>query len=226
MRDKEKIVKHYSGIKNSLDTALEIIRKSDIDDEDTKKMMNDLSTKLNSLNASFKADIDKLENQSEWDKLCIAFFGETNAGKSTLIEALRILYNEQTRMSEIEKSTKEYENAVASNNENYRMVDEKLKDYTKVIDNYATKIYAREKKYQTDIINLQKALQYSISESDRKQKHYQTTISNLQNTIGISIDNAAKQECIYKSRIKKIKTIAIIACLFCIVVGYYLANII
>ena len=110
--------------------------------------------------------------------------------------------------------------------EDYNKREGDLKDYTKVIDNYASKIYAREKKYQTEIINLQKALQYSISESDRKQKHYQTTISNLQNTIGISIDNAAKQEYIYKSRIKKIKTIAIIACLFCIVVGYYLANII
>lgn len=60
MRDKERIVKHYSGIKNSLDTALEIIRRSDVDDEDTKKMMKNLSAELNNLNVSFKADIDKL----------------------------------------------------------------------------------------------------------------------------------------------------------------------
>lgn len=32
-----------------------------------------------------------------WDKLVIGFFGETNAGKSTIIESLRILLNETSR---------------------------------------------------------------------------------------------------------------------------------
>ena len=30
-----------------------------------------------------------------WDKLMIAFFGETNAGKSTIIETFRILFKQR-----------------------------------------------------------------------------------------------------------------------------------
>lgn len=42
--------------------------------------------------------ITTLEQSSEWDTYTIAFYGETNAGKSTLIETLRILLNEPLKM--------------------------------------------------------------------------------------------------------------------------------
>ena len=233
MKDKQKIINHYSGIKNSLDTALNIVRESKIDDEDSIKLMNKLSSELNSLNVSFKADIDKLEKQSEWDKLCIAFFGETNAGKSTLIEALRILYNEQMRMNELKRSTEEFKNALTINNDNFQQVDVKLKDYISTINNFAIMINDRERKFQTDIINLQKALQYCNVESDKKQKHLQAMIANLQSNLGISMDNAAKQEKIYNdnilnmnNKIKKLKMIAVAGCFLCIAIGFYLAKLI
>lgn len=51
--------------------------------------------------AAFKNDIDhqiqQLNKNAEWDVLTIAFYGETNAGKSTIIEALRILLGEPTK---------------------------------------------------------------------------------------------------------------------------------
>ncbi|MDD6951698.1 MAG: hypothetical protein PUJ01_10155, partial [Parabacteroides sp.] len=37
------------------------------------------------------------------DHLVIAFFGETNAGKSTVIDTFRIIFNEETRRKAIEK---------------------------------------------------------------------------------------------------------------------------
>lgn len=40
-------------------------------------------------------------------KFTIAFFGETNAGKSTIIESLRIIFDEQKRRREIENNMKE-----------------------------------------------------------------------------------------------------------------------
>ena len=39
-------------------------------------------------------EIKELESLSEWDVFTVAFYGETNAGKSTLIETLRILLGE------------------------------------------------------------------------------------------------------------------------------------
>ncbi|MEC5218649.1 hypothetical protein RCH09_003623 [Actimicrobium sp. GrIS 1.19] len=44
--------------------------------------------------------ITTLEQNAEWDTYTIAFYGETNAGKSTLIETLRILLNEPLKVQE------------------------------------------------------------------------------------------------------------------------------
>lgn len=42
-------------------------------------------------------EIKELEKLSEWDVFTVAFYGETNAGKSTLIETLRILLGENEK---------------------------------------------------------------------------------------------------------------------------------
>lgn len=42
-------------------------------------------------------EIQALEQLSEWDVFTVAFYGETNAGKSTLIESLRILLGEEQK---------------------------------------------------------------------------------------------------------------------------------
>lgn len=44
--------------------------------------------------------IEELQQNAEWGTFTIAFYGETNAGKSTLIECLRILLKEQSKLQE------------------------------------------------------------------------------------------------------------------------------
>lgn len=46
--------------------------------------------------------LELLQEGAEWEKLNIAFFGETNAGKSSLIEALRLFFKESTKCKEQE----------------------------------------------------------------------------------------------------------------------------
>ena len=48
-----------------------------------------LDEEINISSREMKSSIE----EAVWDKLTIAFFGETNAGKSTIIETLRILYD-------------------------------------------------------------------------------------------------------------------------------------
>lgn len=52
---------------------------------------------LNKLNNQIQAELEKLKEFSEWKRFTIAFYGETNAGKSTLIEALRLLLKEPSK---------------------------------------------------------------------------------------------------------------------------------
>lgn len=54
---------------------------------------------LNELDSNIAGELDKLKANSEWDTFTVAFYGETNAGKSTIIETLRILLAEPQKVS-------------------------------------------------------------------------------------------------------------------------------
>lgn len=53
---------------------------------------------LNILNQRIQKEYEELKKLSEWKRFTIAFYGETNAGKSTLIEALRLFLGEKTKL--------------------------------------------------------------------------------------------------------------------------------
>ena len=61
---------------------------------------------LYKLNGIIQKELNELKKISEWKKFTIAFYGETNAGKSTLIEALRIFLKEKSKV-ESQKKFKE-----------------------------------------------------------------------------------------------------------------------
>ena len=46
-----------------------------------------------------KLQLSDFKDKTVWDNLVIAFFGETNAGKSTIIETFRILFDEKSPTS-------------------------------------------------------------------------------------------------------------------------------
>ena len=64
--------------------------------EYSKEAINKLSDVRNEINENIKS----LEKDSEWETFTIALYGETNAGKSTLVESLRILLNESRKNEE------------------------------------------------------------------------------------------------------------------------------
>lgn len=52
---------------------------------------------------NYKKEVEELDENTQWDRFTIAFYGETNAGKSTLIEALRIHFKEPTKLEQQKK---------------------------------------------------------------------------------------------------------------------------
>ncbi|WP_420993673.1 hypothetical protein ACKI2N_015410 [Cupriavidus sp. 30B13] len=52
---------------------------------------------LEKFQRDIEGNIAGLERHAEWDTFTIAFYGETNAGKSTIIETLRIMLGEQSK---------------------------------------------------------------------------------------------------------------------------------
>ncbi|GAA7986414.1 hypothetical protein HpCS16_10470 [Helicobacter pylori] len=60
-------------------------------------------------------ELESLKNNEEWEKFTIAFYGETGAGKSTLIECLRLFFKEPGKMDQQERFKRLY-----ANMKNYR----------------------------------------------------------------------------------------------------------
>lgn len=65
--------------------------------EETNKLAK---KSLEKLNQNIINQLSILEKNAEWNTYTIAFYGETNAGKSTIIETLRILLGEHTKQEQ------------------------------------------------------------------------------------------------------------------------------
>ncbi|PWR21096.1 hypothetical protein DKG74_13900 [Zavarzinia aquatilis] len=68
-----------------------------VDHKQGKQELSSMMERLRSIRARFDGELDLLGQNAEWDKFTIAFFGETNAGKSTILESLRIMFDEELR---------------------------------------------------------------------------------------------------------------------------------
>ena len=86
----DNIAKKVSAILASLDVETE--------DEDVASAQKNAKEILKILKDEINEEYSALSKNAEWDRFTIAFYGETNAGKSTIIETLRLLLNEETKM--------------------------------------------------------------------------------------------------------------------------------
>ena len=110
----------YSSVQTVLSDAIKKANAIKVFGEKEGAELAVIKQTLESLNADFAAEIAKLKNASEWDRFCIAFFGETNAGKSTIIESLRIIYEEESKRCEALEQRMEYYGLMKQHCEDYR----------------------------------------------------------------------------------------------------------
>ncbi|EBV1275730.1 hypothetical protein D6T17_27195 [Salmonella enterica subsp. enterica serovar Oranienburg] len=86
----------YQEVFREIEYILASLPRESID-ESLQKTNEDLRLKLETLFLRLTQDIERLKRNAEWDIFTIAFYGETNAGKSTVIETLRILLKEKSK---------------------------------------------------------------------------------------------------------------------------------
>jgi len=125
---KEKIEQHYNEVKGVISQALQESFAEEYNNEEENSFAQNLRKQLTEINETFMKEINELEQTSEWDKLCISFFGETNAGKSTLIESLRIIYNEESRLQKILANKQKTQEALDENNKAYSTLVEQTEN--------------------------------------------------------------------------------------------------
>lgn len=102
-----------------------------------------------------KQEIKELENLSEWDVFTLAFYGETNAGKSTLIETLRILLGEGEKLKNQQKFQKISENIdfekLEKSEEKMRRLSLDLDERKKEVQSFQNTLNIHEKREQEQL---------------------------------------------------------------------------
>ncbi|WP_050741605.1 coiled-coil domain-containing protein [Acetobacterium bakii] len=125
--------------------------KTETTDDEIRKSQEDAQKELADLHREVKRALESLQLNAEWDVFSIAFYGETNAGKSTLIETLRILLKEPTKEKEREEFKKIYDST--------QEIQKQLKQGEKLLEQTSEDYQSKIIEYDDNLnsINLKKA---------------------------------------------------------------------
>lgn len=109
----EKIYDYVLQNVNNLTEELSELENSDEDNSLDLEKKDVLAILDTFKNQTLVPAINDLKQNQEWDTYTIAFYGETNAGKSTIIETMRIYFEEETK-SEMQSKFLEIHNNYAT----------------------------------------------------------------------------------------------------------------
>ncbi|MEJ8623450.1 50S ribosome-binding GTPase [Helicobacter pylori] len=98
----------YSGVEKSIKDLQNIFKNTDDKDEKLKRFNQEALELFQKLERESLKELESLKNNEEWENFTIAFYGETNAGKSTLIECLRLFFKEQSKVNQQERFKRLY----------------------------------------------------------------------------------------------------------------------
>ncbi len=105
----------YFNVEKSIKDLQNIFKNTDNENERLQKFNQEALEVFQKLESESLKELESLKNNEEWEKFTIAFYGETGAGKSTLIECLRLFFKEPGKMDQQERFKRLY-----ANMKNYR----------------------------------------------------------------------------------------------------------
>ncbi|GAA8418038.1 hypothetical protein Hpkin71_06360 [Helicobacter pylori] len=100
----------YLGVEKSIKDLQSIFKNTDDKDEKLKRFNQEALELFQKLEREGLKELESLKNNEEWENFTIAFYGETGAGKSTLIECLRMFFKEQSKVVQQERFKRLYSN--------------------------------------------------------------------------------------------------------------------
>ncbi|GAA6954949.1 hypothetical protein CHC183_05720 [Helicobacter pylori] len=93
----------YLDVEKSIKDLQKIFENTDGADERLRAFNQEALKEFKNLESEGLKELESLKNNEEWEKFTIAFYGETGAGKSTLIECLRLFFKEPSKMDQQER---------------------------------------------------------------------------------------------------------------------------
>ncbi len=98
----------YIDVEKSIKDLQKIFENTDGGDERLRAFNQEALKKFKNLESEGLKELESLKNNEEWENFTIAFYGETGAGKSTLIECLRLFFKEPSKMDQQERFKRLY----------------------------------------------------------------------------------------------------------------------
>ncbi|WP_436405046.1 GTPase [Helicobacter pylori] len=93
----------YLGVEKSIKDLQSIFKNTDDKDEKLQQFNQEALKEFQQLESKSLKELESLKHNEEWENFSIAFYGETGAGKSTLIECLRMFFKEQKKKDQQER---------------------------------------------------------------------------------------------------------------------------
>lgn len=159
----------YDDVGRNIEQTLADIAGLHVENEDGKKQLNAMTTQLQTLQDTFNHKLAYLEQHAEWDKFTLAFFGETNAGKSTIIESLRILFDETSRRQMLQNNQNDLQKAEQELHESLTQLRSDIgRVYSDVVDKITEISFSA--MYLQQIITNESALRLKMEEEASKAR--------------------------------------------------------
>ncbi len=117
----------YSDVEKSIKDLQKIFENTDGGDEGLRKFNQKALELFKKLESESLKELESLKNNEEWEKFTIAFYGEIGAGKSTIIECLRLFFKEPSKMDQQGRFKRLYAN-MKNHESSERAELEKLQD--------------------------------------------------------------------------------------------------
>jgi len=159
----------YADVGRNIEQTLADIAGLHVENEDGKKQLNAMTAQLQILQDTFNQKLAYLQQHAEWDKFTLAFFGETNAGKSTIIESLRIVFDETSRRQLLQNNQNDLQKAEQELREHLTQLRSNLgRIYSDVVDKISAISFSAIRLQQ--IIANESALRLKMEEDANKAR--------------------------------------------------------
>lgn len=167
MNTSEDFNRLYADVGRNIEQTLADIAGLHVENEDAKKQLNAMTAQLQILQNTFNQKLSYLQEHAEWDKFTLAFFGETNAGKSTIIESLRIVFDETSRRQLLQNNQNDLQKAEQELREHLTQLRDDLGGiYSDVVDKISAISFSAIRLQQ--IITNESALRLKMEEEANK----------------------------------------------------------
>jgi len=167
MNTSEDFNRLYADVGRNIEQTLADIAGLHVENEDAKKQLNVMTAQLQILQNTFNQKLSYLQEHAEWDKFTLAFFGETNAGKSTIIESLRIVFDETSRRQLLQNNQNDLQKAEQELREHLTQLRDDLgRIYSDVVDKISAISFSAIRLQQ--IITNESALRLKMEEEANK----------------------------------------------------------